>query len=171
MWKGSWAGERPGQAGWHSYLPTGRGLSELLQLGQASVFTRQECGWLSVAPGNHTEGPGALHPDMSCGLPSAPRTRRASEYLASQRVEGEVRARQSTSLADRDPNPERQLVLGSTGDPWQVWDLNPGTPHVHPTLHTQLHTPPFLAGGPCGWAIGGGRGGYRFPAWLLNHLE
>ena len=107
MWKGSRAGERPGQAGWHGYLPTGRGLSELLQLGQASVFTRQTCGWLSVAPGNHTEGPGALHPDMSCGLPAALRTTRASECLAPQRVEGEVRERQSTSLVDRDPNPER----------------------------------------------------------------
>ena len=44
-----------GQAGWHSYLPTGCGLSELLQpgVGQVSVFTRQVCGWLSVAPGNH----------------------------------------------------------------------------------------------------------------------
>ena len=85
--------------------PDGLLLRGYIQLGQASVFTRQECGWLSVAPGNHTEGPGALHPDMSCGLPAAPRTRRASEYLASQRVEGEVRERQSTSLADRDPNP------------------------------------------------------------------
>lgn len=44
---------------------------------------------------------------MSCGLPAALRTMRASECLAPQRVEGEVRERQSTSLVDRDPNPER----------------------------------------------------------------
>ena len=42
-----------------------------------------------------------------CGLPAALRTTRASECLAPQRVEGEVRERQSTSLVDRDPNPER----------------------------------------------------------------
>lgn len=132
MWKGSRAGERPGQAGWHGYLPTGCGLSKLLQLGvgQVSVFTRQVCGWPRAVASLLPQGP-----------------LRASEYLAPQRVEGEVREGQSTSLVDRDPNPERQLMLGSTGDPRQVWDFIPGTPRVHSSLHTQLHTSPSWQGG------------------------